>query len=111
MDVEKHASVRLCSTRTGVCDSVRARQLGSCNCARVGRAGLCDWLGSGEEAAVFQPLIPQNYSSDQAGSALRGCRGHTTQPRGQPANYRPPSSDSVTTGGDGEGGEGGEGGE
>lgn len=31
----------------------------------------------------------QNYSSDQAGSALRGCRGHTTQPRGQPANYRP----------------------
>lgn len=41
------------------------------------------------EPAVFQPLISQNYSSDQAGSALHGCRGHTTQPRGQPANYRP----------------------
>lgn len=48
------------------------------------------------EAAVFQPLIPQNYSSDQAGSALRGCRGHTTQPRGQPANYRPPCPTSLS---------------
>lgn len=46
-------------------------------------------VGRVAEAVVFQPLIPQNYSSDQAGSALHGCRGHTTQPRGQPTNYRP----------------------
>lgn len=30
-------------------------------------------LAEGAEAAVFQPLIPQNYSSDQPGSALHGC--------------------------------------
>lgn len=47
-------------------------------------------------AAVFQPLIPQNYSSDQAESALRGCQGHTTQPQGQPANYRPPWPPSLS---------------
>ncbi|KAK1902865.1 50S ribosomal protein L21, partial [Dissostichus eleginoides] len=47
-------------------------------------------VGRGSRAAVFQPAIPQNYSSDRPlDLALHGCWGHTTQPRGQPANYRP----------------------
>lgn len=88
-----------CAGHTGVCHSaVGPQQLGSsCNHARLSHTGYCDWVGWGEEAAVFQPLIPQNYSSDQAWAALHGCRGHTSQPWGQAANYRPQCSLSTHT--------------
>lgn len=89
VDVEKHVSIWLYPTQTGVCDSIWAWQPGSCNCAPFGCVGYREWVGRVTEAPVFQPLIPQNYSYDQAGSALHGCWGHTTQPWGQPANYRP----------------------